>query len=103
MNAEEVLPPHAVDALDVLPEHMRHGMALYIAFGIEPGSFLRSILVNDLKGACMRADMVNRYAIFDYVSYLYNSAPMPCWGSEEKVDAWTERGGLRGKPSVATT
>ena len=60
----------------------------YIDNRIEPGSFVRAVLENDLKTACSCADMVNRRKIFEYVEYLYQNAPSPCWGSPEKVDAW---------------
>lgn len=97
MNVDDVLPLKTREAMSILPAHMHEGMALYLAFGIEPGGFLYSILINDLKGAAMSADLANRYAIWDYVNFLYNFSPMFCWGTTERVQAWIERGGLKGK------
>ena len=71
-----------------LPEHMQDGMRLYIESRIEPGSFMISVLSNDLRGACERADNINRHRLFDIVSWLYNHAPSRCWGSREAVAAW---------------
>lgn len=71
-----------------IPEHMRDGMRLYIENGIEPGSFLRAVLENDLMEACSRADDINRHRLFDFAWFLYNGAPCECYGSPENVRAW---------------
>lgn len=47
-----------------------------------------AVLSNDLKEACGRADSFNRRILFEIVVWLYNNAPITCWGSPEKVDAW---------------
>lgn len=73
-----------------IPEHMHDGIALYLSDGIEPGSFLLSVLMNDLSGACSRADDINRDRLFDYVSFLWNEAPSAAWGSRDKVIEWTK-------------
>lgn len=57
---------------------------------MEPGDFVRSVLANDLKGAFARADMFNRAALLDIVSYVYMKIPYNCHGSYEIVDAWIE-------------
>lgn len=61
----------------------------YVEHGIEPGSFLKAVLCNDLTDACGRADVYNRRKLFEYIEWLYNEAPAECWGSEEKVLNWT--------------
>lgn len=71
-----------------LPEHMQDGMRLYIESGINPGSFLRAVLENNLMEALGRADHINRHALFEYGSFLYNEAPPNCFGSPENVAAW---------------
>ena len=73
----ERVPPLVLDSLD-----------RYVQHHIETGSFLRAVLENNLKESLGRADLQNRYALFDIVSYIYNEIPMQCWGSEEKVEAW---------------
>lgn len=82
---------------EMLPEHMRDGMRLWVERGIEPGSFLEAVLCNDLKGACGRADHINRHHLFDYVEFIYNEVPADCQGSREKYIAWMERGGMLGQ------
>ena len=74
-----------------LPEHMKDGMNLYLEHGVEPGSFLYSVLTNNLKEACARADHVNAQYLTNIVSYCYNNIPSDAWGSEEKVEAWMEK------------
>jgi len=60
----------------------------YVFDKIPPGGFLRSVLENNLKEACGRADMRNRRKLFEYVEWLYNKAPASCWGSPENVTQW---------------
>lgn len=56
-----------------------------------PGDFLQAVLRNDLMMAAGRADLRNRRRLFEYVQWLYNEAPGPCWGSPEAVATWPER------------
>lgn len=60
----------------------------YIQHHIPVGGFLTAILENDLKQAVLQADSRNIRKIVTYVTYLYNNAPVRCWGSPEKVQAW---------------
>lgn len=62
------------------------------------GSFMRAVLTNDLMGAFGHADEQNAAAMRAWTMFLYNDAPSECYGSAEKLQAWHERGGLRGKP-----
>lgn len=71
----------------VLPEHMREGMQRYIEHGIVPGSFLRSVLENDLMGALKNADDINLHRLPDYGRFLYNDMPTAIFGSPKKVKA----------------
>jgi hypothetical protein len=75
---------------EMLPEYMQDGMRLYIEKGIEPGSFLYSVLCNDLMGAFGTADSVNKARLADYCTFLYNEAPSQCHGSPAKVQAWID-------------
>jgi hypothetical protein len=75
----------------VIPARMLPGIVRYFEHGILPGEFWQACLRNDLREACGRADDQNRLMIPAYVSYLYNVAPGPCWGSPEKVEAWVAR------------
>lgn len=80
----------------LLPDHMRDGMRLYIEKGIPPGHFMTSVLSNDLMGAMGRADDINRHRIFDYAAFLYNEAPIGCFGSPDHVSEWLKAGGIEG-------
>lgn len=71
-----------------LPYHLRGGVQRYIEQGIPPGDFMLAVLSNDLREACGRADELNQHLLWEIVSWFYNEAPSPCWGSPAKVDAW---------------
>ena len=79
---------------DLIPEHMREGLYLYICNGIEPGGFLGAVLCNDLNLACQCADSINQRALFNYVKFLHNWAPKNCWGSPDDYYIWRRIGGL---------
>jgi hypothetical protein len=73
-----------------LPEHMQDGMRRYIENGILPGDFLTAVLCNDFVTAFMHADDVNIVAMREYAYFLHWQAPPGCWGSDEKVNHWSE-------------
>jgi hypothetical protein len=73
-----------------IPERMSFGIKRYIEHGELPGDFLVAVLENNLSEAFGRADQENYRNMAAYVSYFYNEAPSPCWGSKEKVAAWVE-------------
>lgn len=85
-----------LEHLNMLPEHGREPMRLWIEHGLLPGSFLTAILENDLMGCYIRADHINTYRVKDYVTYLYNYSPSGCHGSLEEVLTWSKHGGLVG-------
>lgn len=80
-----------------LPRSLREGTRLYIEQGILPGSFLRAVISNDLKESFAQADHINQHRMFDIVSWFYRKCPIPCWGSEKKMNDWHEAGGLEGQ------
>lgn len=82
--------PVDYDAGNLLPEHMRDGMKLYIEHRIPPGSFLMAVLENDMMGALSRADHINQNRLHDYAVWLSNCAPSECYGSPEIVKAWLD-------------
>jgi len=71
-----------------LPEDIRGGMQRYVENGVRTGSFVTSVLRNDLAGSISSADPTNLKALPDIVRWVYNEAPGNCWGSVEKVKAW---------------
>ena len=72
----------------MIPEDIKQTLELYVNDKIPTGDFVRAVLANDLKGAFGRADMNNRYALFDIVAYVVNELPYTCRGSYERVDRW---------------
>lgn len=75
----------------LIPEHMRDGVKLYLEYGIRPGSFLTTVLENNLVKSIALADNVNQAHIVEWAKFLYNELPMESWGSKEKVNAWIEK------------
>jgi hypothetical protein len=73
---------------DRVPPLVLESLDRYVQHHIEPGGFLRAVLENNLEKSFARADMQNRYALFDIVSYIYNDVPMRCCGNEERVKEW---------------
>ena len=64
------------------------GIVRYVDLRCPTGSFLRAVLVNDLKEAVFAADEENLAALPAIVYYCYNEIPSDCWGSPKKVAAW---------------
>lgn len=84
-----------------IPGHMAYGLAYYIEYGQEQGHFLTAVLEGSIVRACYHADGSNLWVLPVYAAYLYNHAPLGCWGSKEKVKKWIEYGGLHGKIDAA--
>lgn len=82
----------------LVPVHDHHGLIAFFEDGIIPGSFLQAVLENNLSRAFGRADEVNRRALFDITTWLWNYAPADGWGSEAKVRDWSRA--RRGLPPV---
>jgi hypothetical protein len=79
-----------------IPDRMADGITAYINNGRPLGGFLHKVFANDLVGAVGKADDENVNNLKAYAVYLYNEAPMDCWGSEEAVRYWMKVGGLNG-------
>lgn len=88
-------PPHE-DGMQFLallvgkdfPVYVVDGLVLYLSVGLPPGSFLRAVLENDLRGAVRCADLTSERATFAIVRWLYEWAPARSWGSQELVIHW---------------
>jgi len=74
-----------------IPERMMRSIQAYIHGRVPIERFLTAILENNLTEACHRADEENLRNLPAFVSYLYNNAPAPCWGSPEKVAEWLRK------------
>lgn len=76
-------------ALDCgVPRHTIEPLLKYIFDRIEPGSFLRAFLENDLMEALGRADDINVRHFREIATFLYSYVPGICKGSRERVDRW---------------
>jgi hypothetical protein len=95
-DADEALKMRESLAEFRVPASLWDGLTNHILKGRPTDHFLEAVLCNDLRRACERADLQNRYKLFDIVSFLYNEAPAGCWGDLEKVELWHKLGGLHG-------
>jgi hypothetical protein len=73
---------------DIRPD-IRETLDAWASTGRPVGGFLEAVLTNDLFGAVGRADSYNIETIPAICSYVYNELPSTCWGSREKVAAWS--------------
>jgi hypothetical protein len=88
MLDNEIIEPYVYRDF-YIPAHMMEGLDRYIKYGIEPGSFLLSVLkAQSLIDVMGNADDENLHNLPAYGAYLYNKMPSAAWGSEEKVYAW---------------
>jgi len=71
-----------------IPASTLQSLRDYVTKGYAPGSFVEAVLSNNLKESFGRADLYNREAMFDIVSYCYNELPAASWGCEEKYISW---------------
>jgi len=81
-----------------IPQRMMDGINRYLDYGIIPGSFLQAVICNDLMEAASRADTENLNNLPAFMAFFYHHTPSGCWGSQKKMLAWYERGGLTCKP-----
>jgi hypothetical protein len=88
---------HTIDYATVPVDYMAGAMQRYVEQGIEPGSFLRALLSNDLRGAIARADGMNVARIPHWVVWMENNLPGGAWGSSERYESWILRCGLAGR------
>lgn len=75
-----------------IPKRMMDELQRYIENRVSPGDFLTAVIQNDLKEAVSRADDENLINLPAYVAFLYNHAPIGCWGSRENFKCWIEEG-----------
>ncbi len=78
-----------------IPAHMVEPVREYVVNGRRTGDFLRAVLANQFCEAVKRADAMNGASLLAWTDVL---CVLPCesWGSETKVAAWIEAGGLLG-------
>ena len=74
-----------------LTEQSKESLYNYFVHGLHPGSFMMSMLCNDLCGAAGRADFVNIGLLGEYAKWLVNHAPYQSYGSPEAVRGWLNK------------
>ena len=63
----------------------------YIIHSIEPGTFFRSVLANDLFSAMQHSHSSNSVNLLQaLVRWILNNVPTNLYGSYKKVDCWLE-------------
>ena len=61
----------------------------YLVYGLEPGSFFRSVFANDFMMAMTRSHPANTVEALKTVSgWVLNACPHEAWGSYKNVDEW---------------
>lgn len=81
---------------DAVPAHLRDGLHRYIEHGILPGSFMQSVLANDLlKAVCRAGDDLTVQDIKAICVFLRECTPAQCHGTAHAVQAWHVQGGLQ--------
>jgi hypothetical protein len=83
-----------------IPDHTKEALDNYFLKGYEPGGFLTSVLTNNLYGAVTSADIANRHAIWEIVTWLTTDPiiPVRSWGTKDQVSNWlNDVGSIRTK------
>lgn len=75
-----------------IPDHTKEALMNYFNNCWEPGSFLMSVLTNDLFGAATRADYMNGPELANIVKWVMNNAPYGSYGDRDTVNDWLNRG-----------
>lgn len=76
----------------MIPAHLREGLERYRDHRIATGSFLRSILCNNLYEAVLRADDISARELGSVTRWIFTELPNESWGNAAKVDAWLRDG-----------
>lgn len=99
MSAEEIRTRYE-DGLKLLPPHMHGGIIRYVERGIEPGTFLYSMLRGEIARAKMSADPANLACWSQWQTFLEAHLVPDCHGTPLKVSAWMKMKGLSGFPDA---
>ena len=76
----------------VIPTHTKEALDSYFLKGYNPGKFVSSILINNLHGAVNSADIANRHAIWEIVTWLTTDPIVPeySFGCVELFTDWLQ-------------
>jgi hypothetical protein len=81
---------------DRLDEDTRRSIDDFVLKGRHPGTFLYSVMSNDLRQAIDYGDGYSVGALRGIVKWLHCRCPGSCWGSAPKVEDWKAHKGLEG-------
>lgn len=73
-----------------IPLGLYAGITNWTLHGIEPGSFLRAIIQNDLMRAVVRADATNLKLLPEIVMGLMTVAPSAAWMTPDALVNWPQ-------------
>ena len=73
-----------------IPPAVLNALVRYKDWRINPGSFCRAVISNDLISAVQRADSYSLEALPHIAAWAYTELPNDAWGSYEKFQAWAE-------------
>ena len=74
------------------PQEIVDTIQAYVEHRLEPGSFVRAVLENDLCTAVFQAHPLMLPYLRAVCLYVYWEIPGNCWGSKEIVERWLKRG-----------
>lgn len=82
-----------LNTLQRLSPQLWTSISNYLDKGYDPGSFVRKILSNDIKGAAEAADtsMQNIFGEIVQAIYIEGLIPEGSYGSPEKFKTWQEK------------
>lgn len=93
-----LFPEVAADRLDArdynLPPRIVSMLERYVFERKSPGSFLTSVLCNDLQMAVTYADSESLAYIKPICQFIFNRVPSVVWGSTEAVELHLRQGSL---------
>lgn len=75
-----------------IPDYTMEALQRYVDHHIPTGGFLEAVITNNLREAVGRADENNMRALPEIVAYLYNEAPVGCWGTPQAFESWIRKG-----------
>ena len=81
----------AAKDMATVPKHIKAGIDEYVSERRTQGSFIMSVLQNDLRMAIAHSDHISYCNLAGIVRYCWNNLPQNCWGSEDKVEKWLQR------------
>jgi len=77
---------------DLLPEHIRGGMKLYLEDHVEPGGFLRAVLENDLVGASAKPIILTGRGCLTSLHLFTTKCPRPAGARARQLKSGLKEG-----------